>query len=142
MALLGIGYYLQDIKVSLGLMPLIILLLTIKLFKNKINKKRIYTYWYSQLFPFKVYMSPYKTQESDMFIHSKIYLIDEQIAYLGSLNFTASGTKHNYETRVRTTDSDAIREIIEEFDQLMTNSHLPELNIQIWGQQLYSEPIN
>ena len=77
-----------------------------------------------------------------MFIHSKIYLIDERIAYLGSLNFTVSGTKHNYETRVRITDSIALREISDEFDQLMNHSHLPECNTQIWGQQLYTEPIN
>ncbi|MEO0556369.1 MAG: phospholipase D family protein [Bacteroidota bacterium] len=141
-ALIGVTYYIQDIKVSFGLIPLTILYLTIRLFKNKINKKRIYTYWYSQLFPFKVYMSPDSTPNSDMFIHSKIYLIDEQIAYLGSLNFTASGTKHNYETRVRTTDTNAIKEIREEFDQLMNHSHLPERNTQLWGQQLYTEPIN
>lgn len=141
-ALVGMAYYLLDIKISLGLIPLIILFLTIRLFRDKIKKKRIYTYWYSQLFPFKVFMSPDKTQESDMFIHSKIYIIDEQIAYLGSLNFTASGTKHNYETSIRTIDKTLLRELIDEFDQLINHSNLPERNIQLWGQQLYSEPIN
>ena len=140
--LFGMAYFLKDVKVALGLIPIIILFLMIKLFKNKIKNKRIYTYWYSQLFPFKVYMSPDTTEESDTFIHSKIYLIDDQIAYLGSLNFTSSGTKHNYETRIRTEDPNAIKGIKEEFDRLMNHSRLPERDIQMWGKQLYKEPIN
>lgn len=116
--------------------------INIGLYKNKIKNKRIYFYWYSQLFPFKVYMSPNTTDMSDTFIHGKICLIDDQIAYLGSLNFTASGTKHNYETRIRTTDPKAIKEIKEEFNQLLNHSNLPERDIQYWGKQLYKEPIN
>ena len=119
-----------------------VIFLVIGLYKNKIKNKRIYFYWYSQLFPFKVYMSPNTTDMRDTFIHGKIYLIDDQIAYLGSLNFTASGTKHNYETRIRTTDPKAIKEIKEEFNQLLNHSNLPERDIQYWGKQLYKEPIN
>ena len=140
--LIGIAYYLKDIKVAFGLIPILVIFLVVKLYKNKIKNKRIYSYWYSQLFPFKVYMSPDQNKLSDTFIHSKIYLIDDQIAYLGSLNFTSSGTKHNYETRIRTEDLNAIKEIKEEIYQLMNHSHLPERDIQIWGRQLYKEPIN
>lgn len=138
----GIFYYLKEVKLGFGLIPIGILLLIYKLYKTKIKNKRIYSYWYSQLFPFKVYMSPDKTELSDTFIHGKIYLIDDKIAYLGSLNFTASGTKHNYETRIRTEDLNAIKEIKEEINQLFNHSHLPERNIQFWGTQLYKEPIN
>ncbi len=140
--LIVLAYYIRDLKVAFGLIPLLIIFLIVKLYKNKIKNKQIYSYWYSQLFPFKVYMSPNTTDESDTFIHSKIYLIDNKIAYLGSLNFTSSGTKHNYETRVRTEDQNAIEEIKEEIHKLLNHSHLPERNIQIWGKQLYSEPIN
>ena len=140
--LIGIAYYIKDIKIAFGLIPIIILFLVVKLYKNKIKNKRIYSYWYSQLFPFKVYMSPDKSDQSDTFIHSKIYLIDDQIAYLGSLNFTSSGTKHNYETRIRTEDPNAIQEIKDEIYKLMNHSHLPERDIQFWGSQLYKEPIN
>jgi phosphatidylserine/phosphatidylglycerophosphate/cardiolipin synthase-like enzyme len=87
-------------------------------------------------------MYPKQTYLSDTFIHGKIYLIDDQIAYLGSLNFTESGTKYNYETRIRTTDPNAIKEIKEEFHQLMNYSDLPEWDIQYWGKLLYQEPIN
>lgn len=140
--LVGIGYYLKDPKIAFGLIPIIIIFLVVKLYKNKITNTRIYSYWYSQLFPFKVYMSPDKSDQSDTFIHSKIYLIDDKIAYLGSLNFTASGTKHNYETRIRTEDPNAIKEIKDEIYQLLNHSHLPERDIQYWGKELYNEPIN
>lgn len=140
--IIGLAYFLRDIKVAFGLIPIGVILLIIKLYKNKIKNKRIYSYWYSQLFPFKVYMSPDTTELSDTFIHGKIYLIDDHIAYLGSLNFTASGTKHNYETRIRTTDPKAIKEIKNELHQLLNHSNLPERDIQYWGKQLYKEPIN
>lgn len=141
--LIGVAYFLVDIRVAVfGLVPIVIIFLIIRLYKNKIRSKRIYSYWYSQLFPFKVYMSPDTTDLSDTFIHGKIYLIDDQIAYLGSLNFTGSGTKHNYETRIRTTDPNAIKEIKQELYQLMHYADLPERHIQFWGRQLYKEPIN
>lgn len=140
--LFGVAYLIRDIKIGYGLIPIAIVFLVIRLYKNKIRNKRIYTYWYSQLFPFKVYMSPDTTNLSDTFIHGKIYLIDDQIAYLGSLNFTASGIKHNYETRIRTTDKNAIKEIKEELNQLLNHSNLPERDLQYWGRQLYNEPIN
>lgn len=140
--LIGLIYYLKDHKLIFGLVPIIILFLIYRLFENKVKNKQIYSYWYSQLFPFKVYMSPDTTNDSDTFIHSKIYLIDNKIAYLGSLNFTLSGTKQNYETRIRTTEPDAVKEINDEIYQLMNHSHLPEIDIQIWGKQLYPEPIN
>lgn len=142
MIVIGLAYYLQDTIVVFGLIPLGITILVVKLYQSKIKNKRIYSYWYSQLFPFKVYMSPYTSEESDTFIHSKIYLIDDVIAYVGSLNFTSSGTKYNYETRVRTEDPNAIKEIKEEIYQLMHHSHLPEIDVQAWGSQLYDEPIN
>ncbi|WP_299781279.1 phospholipase D-like domain-containing protein [uncultured Formosa sp.] len=140
--LTGIIYYIKDVKVAFGLLPIVIIFLIIKRYKNKIKHIRIYTYWYSQLFPFKVYMSPNKTKLSNTFIHSKIYLIDDKIAYMGSLNFTSSGTKHNYETRIRTEDLNAIKEIKYEIYQLMNHAHLPERDLQRWGKQLYQEPIN
>jgi phosphatidylserine/phosphatidylglycerophosphate/cardiolipin synthase-like enzyme len=141
-SLIGVIYFVRDLKLGFGLIPIVILFLVYKFYQSIIKNKRIYNYWYSQLFPFKVYMSPDTTELSDTFIHGKIYLIDNQIAYLGSLNFTESGTKHNYETRIRTVDKNAIIEINKEMNQLFNHSHLPEKDIQMWGKLLYSEPIN
>lgn len=140
--LLGLAFLLKEVWIILLAIPIIIIFLIIMIYKNEITSKRIYSYWYSQLFPFKVYISPNSSKLSNTFIHSKIYLIDNRIAYLGSLNFTFSGTTQNYETRVRTTDPSAIKAIKEEIHDLMNNSEIPERDIQLWGKQLYKEPMN
>ncbi len=140
--LIGATYFYRDVKVIFGLIPLFVLFFTIGLYKTKIKEKRIYSYWYSKLFPFKVYMSPDRTNLSDTFIHGKIYLIDDEIVYLGSLNFTSAGTESNYETRIRTTDPNLVNAVMEEFNHLMNHSNLPEKDIQFWGKRLYMEPIN
>ena len=44
--LIGVVYYLKDIKVAFGLIPIFIIFLVVKLYKNKIKKKLIYSYWY------------------------------------------------------------------------------------------------
>ena len=107
--------FLQDARLLFGIIPIAISIILLLIYRSKISHKRIYDYHYSQLFPFKVYLSPYKSPLSDMFIHSKVYIIDDSIAYLGSLNFTASGTTSNYETRVRTNDKGAIAKMNYEF---------------------------
>lgn len=110
------------------------------LYKRK--NTRIYDYTYTQLFPFHVIESPYTNSESSTFIHSKVYLIDDKIAYLGSLNFTYSGTKNNHETRVRTTDIEAIEQLRSMFNELPNEPSLPKKSITEWGRQIYPEPIN
>ncbi|MDT7827183.1 hypothetical protein RQM65_00720 [Pricia sp. S334] len=42
---------------------------------------RIYSYTYSSLFPFKVYIAPDAHRINDMFIHGKIYIIDGHTSY-------------------------------------------------------------
>lgn len=142
--LIGVAYYTRDYKTAFGIIPIIVLYILVKIYKHKIKFKRIYSYKYTQLFPFKVYIAPnlYAKKIVGIYIHSKIYLIDKTIAYLGSLNYTSSGTKFNYETRVRTEEPNAIKKIEEELYKLMYQSQLPEKDIQAWGRQLYKEPIN
>src|SRR5690606_10728568 len=92
-----------------GIIPILLLILFRNFYKNKIKNYRIFNYKYSQLFPFKVFVSPDKVDTyKNTFIHGKIYIIDDEIVYMGSLNFTGSGTKENYETRIRTTDNNAV----------------------------------
>ncbi|MEM1260397.1 MAG: phospholipase D family protein [Bacteroidota bacterium] len=113
-----------------------------RILKQKAQKMRIYSYTYSSLFPFKVYIAPDTHRINDMFIHGKIYIIDGHTAYLGSLNFTESGTKYNYETRVRITDIHAVRKMDTEFEVLYNHESLAFIGIEEWGSFLYSEPIN
>lgn len=110
--------------------------------KSKIRKKKIFDYNYTALFPFKVFVTPDSNRINDMFIHGKIYIIDGHTAYLGSLNFTESDTKYNYETRTRVTELEAVQKIDEEFDELYHNPEMAFFGIQEWGSYLYQEPIN
>ncbi|MFV0553630.1 MAG: phospholipase D-like domain-containing protein [Mangrovibacterium sp.] len=140
--LMTTSVFVNDIRLLLGVIPILAITVAVLYLKKKVKRTRIYSYYYSKLFPFKILYSSDKDNSNNTFVHSKIYLIDDQIAYLGSLNFTLSGTKNNHETRVRTTDSNAIWEIKTEFRRLMNDLNLPQRSIQNWGRKLYDEPIN
>ncbi len=126
-----ISYLILESKlIFISIIPFIYLIYSSKILKRKIKNQVVYTYKYSKKFPFKVCLSYHKTkQNSDTFIHGKVYLIDDKIAYLGSLNFTSSGTKYNYETRIRTTDSCVIDKLKKEFSSMMVDSNLREKDI-------------
>ena len=134
--------WLQDFRVLIGMTPLFLIWILSRYAANKAKNIQIYRYAYRQLFLFKVFVSPNKSGYGDKYLHGKIYLIDDQIAYLGSLNFTGGGIQSNYETRIRITDKPSVEEIRMEFHHLFHQEELPEVDIQSWGRNLYSEPIN
>ena len=129
--------WMQDRMVLWGLFLILPILLWLKILTRKISDAKIYKYTYRSIFPFKVCTAP--ISYSHPYIHGKIYLIDNEIAYLGSMNFTANGTKNNYETRIRITDPRAVKEMNEEFDSLLNNDDLPDKDIAEWGRELYVE---
>jgi len=120
----------------------LVLFVTTNYLGRMIRRKRLYSYSYSQLFPFRVFVTPDSSRINNMFVHGKIYVIDGHTAYLGSLNFTESGTKYNYETRIRVTDIEAVKKIDEEFEELYNHDELVYFGIEEWGKRLYFEPIN
>lgn len=136
------NYWLKDIRLLWWLIPIILVFLAARYFKNKYKEVRVYSYSYSQLFPFKVVLSKDENGYGNTYLHSKIYIIDDKVAYLGSLNFTGGGTRNNHETRIRLHDSPSVQKIVEEFDYLMHGARMPEVDIQDWGSLLYREPIN
>lgn len=141
--LIALMYFLSNFKFAYGFVIIALMFLVRDSVAKKIKKTKIYHYTYKQLFPFKVYVSPsHGNSVHKTFIHSKIYIIDDEIAYLGSLNFTGSGVKDNHETRIRTTDPNAVAKIIEEMKEMFYHSDLPERDIRFWGSQLYDEPDN
>ncbi len=119
-----------------------LLFLSYRYARRKAKSTKIYSYTYSPLFPFKVFVAPDSSRINDLFIHGKIYIIDGHTAYLGSLNFTESGTKYNYETRIRVTDIEVVRKIEEEFDALYDHPDLAFFGIEDWGKSIYHEPIS
>lgn len=107
-----------------------------------IRTKKVYSYSYHSLFPVKVIRPVNEFGQRATYLHSKIYIIDDQIAYLGSLNFTRSGTEYNHETRVRLTDSPSVSKIVQEYRYLMDEAHFPEVDFQEWGSYHFLEPKN
>lgn len=135
-------YFYWSIKLFYGIIPFIIAILIRKLYLEKIVQKRIYDYKYESLFPFKVLISPNNKNSEEVFVHSKFYIIDDQIAYLGSLNFTESGMKYNYETIIKITDKESVDKIIKEFNHLFSSSTFPSHHINEFGKELFTEEIN
>jgi phosphatidylserine/phosphatidylglycerophosphate/cardiolipin synthase-like enzyme len=136
-------FLLKEWKFAYGFILVILLFFVRDFIVRQIKNKRIYHYTYKQLFPFKVFISPNNGNSfNKTFIHSKIYVIDDEIAYMGSLNFTGKGIKDNHETRIRTADPNAVAKIVEEVNEIFFNSNLAERDLHFWGSQLYTEPIN
>lgn len=119
--------------------PLLLVLFLIRYYSSKIRNAKIYHYSYRQLFPFKVYTTPIGNSYSHPFIHGKLYLIDDGVAYMGSLNFTNNGTRNNYETRIRISERKAVRELVGEFDALFHNENYLKKEVVEWGRELYGE---
>lgn len=136
-------FILKEWSFAYGFIAVILLFFVRDSLARQIKNKKIYHYTYKQLFPFKVFVSSNNGNSlNKTFVHSKIYVIDNEIAYLGSLNFTGKGIKNNHETRIRTADPNAVAKIVEEVSHLFSESNLAERDLQFWGSQLYTEPIN
>ena len=102
-------------------------------------------YTYHTLFPMKIFISPNNQQmlhKSKLLIHANIFLIDQEIAYIGSVNFTQDSLTHNYESLVRIVDIASLKEIDHEIDQLFHSSseNLESLDVAVWGRDIYTEP--
>lgn len=102
---------------------------------------RFWYYSYSSLFPIKIFYSYFSRKQHDRSkafnLHSKLYIIDDRIAYLGSVNFTRSGCSFNHETRIRITDPEAIHQLKEEFEELLSNESYNHRSVDEWGRELY-----
>ena len=108
-------------------------------FFNEISLKQ-YIYKYFSVFRLKVFDShsgekPWSTS----LIHSKIFLIDNKICFLGSANFTYSGFKTHYETVIKVEDINSIQDINEEIENLFESKELNARDIQKWGREIYEE---
>lgn len=93
-----------------------------------------FAYKYNPIFRIKVFDSasgekPWSTE----LIHSKIFIIDEEIAFLGSANFTYSGFKKHYETVIKIKDKKAVEDISEEVEKLYHSKDLREKGVKEWG---------
>jgi len=85
------------------------------------------------IFKIKVFDSASgKRPGSTELIHSKIFVIDEEVAFLGSVNYTYAGFKTHYETTIKVEDKNAVREISEEVDKLYNSGDLRGKSVEEW----------
>jgi phosphatidylserine/phosphatidylglycerophosphate/cardiolipin synthase-like enzyme len=105
----------------------------------------IYVYSYSyRLGGLRVVPSPrcypYGLKETaPPFVHAKLYVIDDRVAYLGSANFTTSGLFDNLEAMVRLTSPDAVAKLGRYIDELFARGPLPAYPPSAWARPFFRE---
>lgn len=105
--------------------------------KKKIEETQIYKYDYSEKINFKFLRSSFGEKK---FIHSKIYIVDRKVAYLGSINYTNNGFFSNFETRIRITHKEKIKELVEFVHNIFDdNDNFNKHELNWLGQKVYSE---
>lgn len=112
--------------------------------KKKVRSIVIYTYSYYSTLSLSIPMSPYTYgfNPKHTLIHAKLFIIDEKVAYIGSINFTKAAFWKNYESRIKFTQSDIINDLVKEFRYVYSNENTSYLNIAAMGSHIYSEPPN
>ena len=97
-------------------------------------------YEYYSIFKLRVFDSKSgKNPGSTNLVHSKIFIIDDKIAFLGSANFTYSGFKTHYETVIKIKDQNAIKDISLEVENLFNSKELAYKSIDEWGREIYEK---
>lgn len=104
--------------------------------KAATSRIEIYNYNYFEKLNFK-YL---RNNGENMFIHSKIYIIDRRVAYVGSLNYTTKGFTSNFETRVRITEKQKIAELVEFVHNIFDDHDAFKRHELYWlGKNIYTE---
>ena len=133
--------YAWAVLLALSLLTLAFLLACI----SELARTSVYRYTYKTIFPIRVFIDPGNRKirnASRHFIHAKLFIVDREVAFLGSADFTCSSLRHNYESVVRTEDALAIQELQAEVQKLFGNADdaMDFVNIEEWGRMIYDEP--
>lgn len=105
---------------------------------------RVYSYSYDPRIPMAAIISPNTDGrgEGRFLVHAKMYVIDEEVAFLGSANFTKAGFGDNYESRITVRDPEAVFRLADEFDRLFACKDAAYRDIGEIGRALFDEPAN
>ncbi len=117
------------INPALGFIPVLLFIITLFILISAwiIND---YKYKYYPIFKLKVFDSKSGINpQSTNLIHAKIFLIDDEILYLGSANFTYSAFKTHYETVIKILDQKAIQEVNKEIENIFNSRELKEKSL-------------
>ena len=91
------------------------------------------SYKFTPIFKIKVFDSKSgENPHSTELVHSKIFVIDEEVVFLGSVNFTYSGFKTHYETAIKVEDKKAVKDISEEVRRLYNSNDLNVKDVREW----------
>lgn len=74
-------------------------------------------------------------------LHEKIYIIDDEIAFAGSLNFTNRGINDNIESVIMFKKTDMVQKIITYFNKLHTTESIPRWEISDLDEMIRSKQI-
>ena len=72
--------------------------------------------------------------------HAKVYVIDDCVAYVGSVNLTQEGLFDNLEVNVRIDTPQAVEDLARYLDALYLDQRWFSYEPTSWGKKLYSEP--
>jgi phosphatidylserine/phosphatidylglycerophosphate/cardiolipin synthase-like enzyme len=72
----------------------------------------------------------------DDFFHAKLYIVDDNTAFVGSLNFTKGGIENNHETCVTIKDPDIVKALSEYYNGLFV-SNLETCDVEKLGKKIY-----
>lgn len=138
--LTGTGIFYSVQKIQYAALVFVALYLARKYFSSLV----IYSYTYYSELSLSIPMSPYTYGFDDehTLTHTKLFIIDDESAYVGSINFTKSAFWKNYESRVKLTSSKVIDTLNKEFSYVFKNNSTQYLDINIKGSYLYAEPPN
>jgi len=75
-------------------------------------------------------------------LHSKIYCIDSEVAYIGSMNFTEAGFKYNFESRVKIKDANIVADIESYWQKFFNDNNIPEIPWGPLAASCFEIPIN
>ncbi|MGN0451639.1 MAG: phospholipase D-like domain-containing protein [Acutalibacteraceae bacterium] len=113
-------------------------LIILAILSSKINYQKDHYYIYHQkLNRVKIFKSGSKSKQ---IIHSKIYVIDDVTAYIGSLNFTYNGFYLNKETCITINDRDTVNSIADYIEAVYNDSEIACSSIKDIARLVYIEP--
>jgi len=106
-----------------------------------LRRLRVYSYEYQARIPMVCVVSPNTDGRGPgrFLPHAKLYIVDEEVAFLGSVNFTRAGFASNYESRVDVRDPAAVFALADEFDRLFADKETARRDLADIGRAVYEE---
>lgn len=108
---------------------------------NEAGNLRLFTYSYTPRINFTAYVPWASGRESDCLLpHAKVFVVDERMIHLGSVNLTAAGFIHNIEVRADACDPTAAKYMAQQICAMIENPWGRAMNPGEIGKSVHAEP--